>query len=249
MDNIITVYIIPTQHLTLKILSKYIMAMYQKLHFYPLFLKDKNKINSLLSEIFTKVIYSFISKRSLNSIIINKNHNGKPFIKNNFNFFYNISHTKQYIIFACGNYELGCDIELVQHLEDSVLNHFFTQKEKSLFKHKINKNFFATTIWTRKEAYFKFKGIGINDEITNIETVLSVNENYHFISYILNNHIISLCSKLESKIVFKYVDTLNFLNILIQGGNYKNEKNKFDMCSLCGCFSDITIPKVESLHR
>ena len=218
MNNIIYTYIIPTYHLKFDMLFKYMTLSYQKSRIYSL-LKDKDKINCLLSEIFTKVIYSLVSKKKMDLIHIERKNNGKPFIENCIDFFFNISHSTEYIIFTHTN-------------------------------HKIKPNFFSTLVWTRKEAFFKLKGTGISDEITSIETVISTDKNCYFCSYVFNNYIISLCSHLKKNVFFKYVNTLEFLNILNtnSGGNYGYSKNNLDLHSLCRCFSNINIPKVELFY-
>ena len=252
MNNIIYTYIIPTYHLKFDMLFKYMTLSYQKSRIYSL-LKDKDKINCLLSEIFTKVIYSLVSKKKMDLIHIERKNNGKPFIENCIDFFFNISHSTEYIIFTHTNQEIGCDIELIQYLEKSIIYHFFTKNEIILFENKTNKikpNFFSTLVWTRKEAFFKLKGTGISDEITSIETVISTDKNCYFCSYVFNNYIISLCSHLKKNVFFKYVNTLEFLNILNtnSGGNYGYSKNNLDLHSLCRCFSNINIPKVELFY-
>ncbi len=97
---------------------------------------------------------------------------GKPYLKNNFDELdfklqFNISHSKDYSIFAfTKDREIGVDIEKIDekpYLE--LADRFFSKKEQELLHtndtdmQAVKLGFFR--LWTRKEAYLKAIGLGL----------------------------------------------------------------------------------------
>lgn len=161
-------------------------------------LKDDDKKRSILGEI---LLIKLLNELNINynSIIIIKNKYGKPYIKD-LNLFFNISHSKDFVICAISNNEIGIDIEQIRETKESIINQFVTIKEKQYineFKNKYNKRAFE--IFTLKESYFKCLGINLN-HIKDIEFEINNNiikcnkHNFEFkLIYEIDNYIIAIC--------------------------------------------------------
>ncbi len=102
---------------------------------------------------------------------------GKPHLTDYPKIGFNISHSGNSIIFAYNQssydqIDIGVDIEIIQKAPLSVMNSTFHKNEVStvyLDNQNINNRFY--TIWTRKEALFKYIGTGLADNsLRDIDT-------------------------------------------------------------------------------
>lgn len=89
---------------------------------------------------------------------------GKPYIKGN-PIYFNVSHCANVILAAFGQEEIGADIEIVRGFKASVAERFFTDDEKTYIdlsadNNEMNRRFFE--IWTAKESFLKFCGVGLS---------------------------------------------------------------------------------------
>jgi len=126
--------------------------------------------------------------------------NGKPYI-NRDNIYYNISHSYGTVVIAFNNTPIGIDIEKKRATNINVINHFATLKEKEYIlrdKKDINEKIFK--IYTLKEAYFKMKGVNLNNikkvEFTiNNSGILCSNKTISAIQQkYAKDYIISICT-------------------------------------------------------
>jgi 4'-phosphopantetheinyl transferase len=94
-----------------------------------------------------------------------KGENKKPYIKNT-PVFYNISHSGDQILLAVSSSEIGIDVELVNPSFEfkEVVNEYFSPDEASFIEEKhAAERFFI--LWTRKEAFAKATGKGLDNYI------------------------------------------------------------------------------------
>lgn len=104
------------------------------------------------------------------------NKNGKPYIKNKKNLYFNISHSNDYCIGAFSNKKIGVDIEKIRKVNINIINKFATENEKKyILKSKNNIIERLFEIYTLKEAYFKMKGKNL-DNIKYIEFNITNNK-------------------------------------------------------------------------
>ncbi len=106
---------------------------------------------------------------------------GKPYFLDS-NIYFNYSHSKNYIICAISNKEIGTDIEEGRTINDLVAN-------KYLDNLKDNKE--RLKLWVRKEAYSKLYGIGFKigfekiklNNLLEKESLIKNNKDYIFAIY------------------------------------------------------------------
>ena len=97
------------------------------------------------------------------------NRHGKPAINddlNSANIKFNVSHSRDLAIYAvCLNKEIGVDVEYIRDVgsADKIIERFFTEDEKRYYYSlpEDSKRHAFFTLWTRKEAYSKARGMGI----------------------------------------------------------------------------------------
>ena len=117
----------------------------------------------------------------------------KPYVRNNL--YFNISHSKDYIVFAKSENEIGIDIEYIDKKNLNIINYAFTENEIEYINNSneniknINERF--TVIWTIKESLFKASGLEKWMEPKNIETCkLKITDSFIKDKNIIENEII-----------------------------------------------------------
>lgn len=161
-------------------------------------LKDDDKKRSILGEI---LLINLLNEINIdyNSITIIKNKYGKPFIKD-MNLFFNISHSKDFVVCAISKNEIGIDIVQVSESKESVINQFATYKEKQ-YINELKNDYFKRSfeIFALKEAYFKCLGTNLN-YIKEIEfefdnSIIKCNKNNFLFKLMhdIDNYIIAIC--------------------------------------------------------
>ncbi len=94
---------------------------------------------------------------------------GKPYLKN-YPFYFNISHSGNYVFCVISNQEVGADIQLKQQqVNERLLQRFFATEEKAYWEQcntDAEKRDFFYRMWCRKEAYGKLTGKGIGEAVS-----------------------------------------------------------------------------------
>ncbi len=90
---------------------------------------------------------------------------GKPYLKDRNDFFFNISDSGDYWVFAYAEKEIGVDVEFIRPRNiDGIINRYFPKEEQdyvnSFSEEKRLKAFIS--LWTCKEAYLKWRGAGLS---------------------------------------------------------------------------------------
>lgn len=125
---------------------------------------------------------------------------GKPYIENGL--YFNVSHSKEYIVFVKSKEKIGIDIELIDENNMSILDYVFDRDEKEYIekgKDKLTCVERLTKLWTIKESVFKASGTEKRIEPRDI--VVSDDKRIRFLDEIYNiytlkefGHIISIAS-------------------------------------------------------
>lgn len=113
------------------------------------------------------------------------NEHGKPYLSNR-DLYFNISHSNNLIAIIISDIECGIDIEYLDENREinKIVKKIMNDEELLLFNNSNNKIYYFYEIWTKKEAYFKMIGTGIelkrlNDSINikNIQSKIINNDN------------------------------------------------------------------------
>lgn len=148
---------------------------------------------------------------------IYSNNNGKIYL-NNFKYYFNISHSKDYLLIGISDKEIGVDIEFLDNhhlkLSKKIMNDYLFKYYTNLEDDKKIRFFYK--VWTLKESYIKNKGLNlINNNIIikfyNFnKSILHFNNDYlNGYSFIFDDYMISYCSILDEEYKFEILD-LNF---------------------------------------
>ena len=104
-------------------------------------------------------------------IVFLKNKNGKPFLMNYSEFQFNISHTRNAIVVAFSNNEIGVDIESIKPIDIVIANRFFTPSEQGYIVLHDNPDYAFYEVWTKKEAYIKYIGTGLSTPLNSFDVL------------------------------------------------------------------------------
>lgn len=132
---------------------------------------------------------------------------GKPFISNE-RCRFNISHSGLTIACGCSRgSELGVDVEELKKPYASVMHKCFTDEEIFAFGALSSgeRNDFFYRTWTRKEAYLKYCGTGIDRKLNTINT-LSHSGEYKYHTFGNKDFVCSVCSDASEPINYETSD-------------------------------------------
>lgn len=179
------------------------------------FKRKEDRIRTLIGDILVRNVFCQKFNCKNEDVEYEYNEYKKPYIKGKENFFFNISHSGDFVCAAFDDEEIGIDVEKIDkmHYED-IAERFFAKEEyewliKQDVSYRINCFY---KLWTLKESYVKLKGRGLGipfdsfsfnvDYKNNIYELNKPKEEIYLSSYNLDDsYELSLCSlKKESKI-------------------------------------------------
>lgn len=139
---------------------------------------------------------------------------GKPYLEGNYAFEYNLSHTKGALAAAVSKKPLGIDIEKKASVKQNIAKRFYCQEEVDyIFSEAGMENLRFFEIWTKKEAYIKWKGKGLRIPLSSF-SVLEPDEGV-FETMEQGEYLISLCSEGSIRIPdFVKMKELDFLKLV-----------------------------------
>lgn len=107
---------------------------------------------------------------NINDISIIYNNYNKPYLLNT-NLYFNISHSHNMIAIIISDNECGIDIEYIDEGKDidKIVSKVLSKNEIVNYQNKEDKVKYFFEIWTKKEAYFKMIGTGIQIKKLNSE--------------------------------------------------------------------------------
>lgn len=129
--------------------------------------------------------------------------NKKPILLNNLKYNFSIAHSGNTIISLISDKCIGCDVEKIRTFPINLANKIFHSSEiKDLEKITNEKQKFEYffEIWTKKEAYSKYKGNGIYNNLKSLNT-----KEKKFLSWKENGYVFSIFSSSFTKISYKNI--------------------------------------------
>ncbi|MCI8472300.1 MAG: 4'-phosphopantetheinyl transferase superfamily protein [Clostridiales bacterium] len=131
-------------------------------------------------------------------IKLSTNSYGKPFLKNNQDYHFNISHTHNMIAVAISSNPVGVDVERTREIDTGIAKRFFTKREQNYIEKSqddLYERFFE--IWTKKEAYIKCTGKGLSVPLDSFDvTGKSLSERFYTVGD--GKYIINMCGAEEN---------------------------------------------------
>lgn len=125
---------------------------------------------------------------------------GKPYYSGGKKF--NISHSGSFVTVVFSEKEIGLDIEKCADFDiASVIDYFHLQEKKFIVDADNSRDAFFT-VWTRKEAYLKAKGVGIIEGLNHencLESSVGIEEKWFLTSLpIAADYKLAVCSQIQN---------------------------------------------------
>lgn len=178
----------------------------------------KQKVNKLISLDDKKrsVLAEMLLRKALDDLFITSNFEygyneyGKPFLKDNKNIHFSISHSGEYVICVLSKNEVGCDIQEIKDVNIKGISKYFTDNEYISIKNSPNQKELFYRYWVAKESYMKLigKGYTINSkefEISiNTEILLNNSNKYFFKEIYINEYKCCICLINNNQIIISH---------------------------------------------
>ncbi|MBQ7678899.1 MAG: 4'-phosphopantetheinyl transferase superfamily protein [Butyrivibrio sp.] len=117
---------------------------------------------------------------------------GKPFLPDYPHIHFSLSHSGHYGLCALGREEIGADIQRLHHCDLPLAERFFHPAETAALRQNPTDRYF-TTLWTRKEAWLKWRGVGLTEEMSSFSVLDPVALHCRFDEGDLDDHLICVC--------------------------------------------------------
>jgi len=140
------------------------------------------------TELTEQLIKDALKEYGVDNIEIHRTQKGKPYCDKDI--YFSVSHSDN--VFGCliSDINIGVDIQRVKDADiNKISRRYFTPEELSYIELNGVKGFY--TIWTRKEAYCKYTGNGLQDIIAK-QTVLG-RDDVDFIDFQLEEDLYCSC--------------------------------------------------------
>ena len=160
------------------ILSKEKADKIERFHF------EKDKIRGIVGEALVR--YLLIEKYNINKsdIKFGYSEKGKPYlVSSDCGIYFNISHAGSWVVCGIGDSKVGIDIELIKDKEIRFANYVLATQEYNnwLSLPDNEKRDYFYQLWTIKESYSKYLGIGLALQFTDV-LVDSLGNDYYSIN-------------------------------------------------------------------
>ena len=125
-----------------------------------------------------------------------KNEHGKPRVQSCNDFHFNISHSGHWVVLACGETEVGIDVETIRMdaQKEKITRRFFAQAEQDyVFREKVGEGVRFFQVWTAKESYLKYLGTGLQKALNSFCVRSMKHPNFFFCQ--LEDYAMTLCTE------------------------------------------------------
>lgn len=151
----------------------------------------ERKKSILLSQGFAKETISKQYDIPKEKLIFSVTSSGKPYCKSHPEIHFSLSHSDSFIALAISESPVGIDIEKLRNPAEDLINRVCCENEIKKINESENRSRAFTEIWTKKEAYLKALGTGIDRELKTLDTT---DDKKKFVTKSFDNFIVSVFS-------------------------------------------------------
>lgn len=175
----------------------------------------------ILAEVLLRYVICSRTKVKNAKIQLAARTDGKPYLINNSDFFFNLSHSGSWVSCGISNQEVGVDIEECRDFieEDDLLlaKRFFHPAEYAALLEASSleeKQRLFFQFWTLKESFIKYTGKGLQTPLDSfyfsiderIRIHPAQDKELYFFSWLMKEYRLSFCSELNEMPEFHFVD-------------------------------------------
>lgn len=153
------------------------------------------------SDLSDRLMMDALGDYGIKNITILRTDKGRPYIRDCSDIYISASHSGNIFVCLIGDVPLGVDVQEERRVKSKeIALRFFSEKERTYVENEGSDGFFR--LWTRKEAYSKLTGLGL-EEIMKKTPVLE-RENVIFSDFRLDNGMYCSCCMLKEENRQKY---------------------------------------------
>ncbi|GAB3646429.1 hypothetical protein GCM10028791_06580 [Echinicola sediminis] len=132
--------------------------------------KESERLQYAISKGFLKFLLSKYLNCPPSDLEISYGMNNKPFLKDNRDLYFNISHSHDWVIFAFCSEELGVDIEFIDSRIDfmPLIRNHFSGPETNFIESSYSPRHEFFKLWTRKESLLKATSLSMTENLNLI---------------------------------------------------------------------------------
>jgi len=214
------------------------------------FLHWEDAQRGLLADLMIRDI--IVEKTKLENEIIHFSFNQyrKPFLNNLNDFYFNLSHSGNWIVCAIDNNPIGIDVEQIKSIDFDISRNYFSYDEHIDLMNKgaSERLSYFFTLWTLKESYIKAEGKGLSIPLKSFSIRAEDNHNIHFklnnvkgegnhdkyfrMYNIDDNYKLSVCAsnqKFPNSVIIKHLDDLIESFTVYEAEKYIYGKTEYSM--------------------
>lgn len=134
------------------------------------FHKELDRNRFIIYRSILKFVLAAHTKLDIKNIHLDYNSNKKPYLASHPSLCFNISHSQDYAVIAVSLNQVGIDIEYMPQNFNftNLIPDIFIDDEILIIQNAVNKKHAFYTSWTRKEAFVKALGKGIDEDFKYI---------------------------------------------------------------------------------
>ena len=127
----------------------------------------------VLGKVVSRFLLGKLSDRSPALVQFRVDTSGKPYLLENDQVQFNISHAGDWVLISLADVAVGVDVEQVRpsFRYEAVLSHSFSAEEQRYVTESADPQQVFFRLWTRKEALAKGIGTGLLDDLTNLPSL------------------------------------------------------------------------------
>lgn len=185
-------------------------------------------VNSFFGDIIARLEISKIARLHIDKISFSINPYGKPFLLNNPNIHYNISHSGSYVTCVFSDEEVGIDIEEVKEVNLNISKRFFTIDEYNYVMEKDSKHRFYE-VWTKKESRIKYEGLGLYMPLNSF-SIFDTNGSFHYHNIFLDEKTVChVCSGKQEPPLLKMMSIEELVEEIKLSFDFDNLDKRFEL--------------------
>ncbi len=147
--------------------------------------KDK-QLQSLFAKLLLRAVLCDSLGVSNSELSFATTEKGKPYLENRPDCHFSISHTDGLVAVALSENSVGVDVESVKPIDPKLCERFFSQSEQDyvfMKETEVDQRFFE--VWTKKEAFAKYTGLGLSEIFGQKETLYK--------TFTVENYAVAVC--------------------------------------------------------
>ncbi|MCL2663873.1 MAG: 4'-phosphopantetheinyl transferase superfamily protein [Oscillospiraceae bacterium] len=191
---------------------------------------ESDSQSSLLGDILARIELCGLTGLRNNQLSFSENEYGKPLLTNAKDVHYNISHSGMFVVCAFNSAPVGIDIETIKPIDMAIAKRFFSQDEVDYILYPSDENKLETKvlnhsvggsaepsnkyerfyqIWTMKESYIKWEGMGLSKPLNSFCVLNTQPSSPPYYNFIFKNDDVMCyaCASIEQKLSVKYEGT------------------------------------------